>query len=184
MNKTISYTYTRQNHLKYLLDQFNFDDNAIIPVEIYEKIKDDIKHRNLETNDLNLMKIRNIFKKYDYIKYIEHAPLILCNLTGITLPKMTKEDEQKITKIFGEICTSYNHCCPPDRSNFPSYNFILYKICKLLGMHDFSTFYYMSNMSVCKRLNYENIWTDLCVYNYNTWKKYPGYSMTESQKTR
>jgi hypothetical protein len=180
-NKIYNIHTMRLNHLTNILDQFdNIDDSGIsIPLKY---LKQEITKRNIQKSDLAVSRIRNMLKKYNFKKYCEYAPLIFCHLVEIKPLKIKYQDKNEIIKVFDEIVQSYEYCCLPGRASFLNYDYVLQKICKMLGMNEYLIFFslpdsYKKNQE--KMLNNESVWNKLCEYNYDNWKYYLGYEIIE-----
>ncbi len=132
------YAYKRINHFNEWLAQFQAKESTEIPQEIYDGILLELKKERI-TNmaSLKLSKLREILRKLKYNKYYEHIPHILNRLNGQTAPVMSRDNEEKLRHMFKEIQPSFQRHCPPDRSNFLSYSYVLYKFCELLELDEF-----------------------------------------------
>ncbi len=132
------YAYKRINHFNEWLAQFQAKESTEIPQEIFDGILLELKKERI-TNmaSLKLSKLREILRKLKYNKYYEHIPHILNRLNGQTAPVMSRDNEEKLRHMFKEIQPSFQRHCPPDRSNFLSYSYVLYKFCELLELDEF-----------------------------------------------
>lgn len=63
----------------------------------------------------------------------EHTNAICNVLNGVPAPKLTTALEEKLKAMFAEIQEPFERNCPPQRKNFLSYGYTLYKMCELLG---------------------------------------------------
>ncbi len=132
------YAYKRINHFNEWLAQFQAKESTEIPQEVYDSILVELKkERIINMSSLKSTKIREILKKLKFTKYYEHIPHILNRLNGATAPVMSRENEEKLRAMFREIQQSFQKYCPPDRSNFLSYSYVLYKFCELLELDEF-----------------------------------------------
>ena len=155
------YAYKRINHFNEWLAQFQAKESTEIPEEVFENIETQIKKDRLQASSLNRSKIREILKKLKYNSYYEHVPHILSRLNGHTAPVMDRETEEKLRYLFKEIQPSFQKHCPPDRSNFLSYSYVLYKLCELLELDDFlHCFPLLKNRD--KLYAQDKIWEKIC----------------------
>ena len=120
------------------LAQFQAKESTQIPNELYDKILLEIKKERI-TNmaDLTPIKVRDILKKLKYNKYYEHIPHIINKLNGIPPPVMSRDNEEKLRRMFKEIQIPFHKHCPKDRKNFLSYSYVLHKFVQLLSMDEF-----------------------------------------------
>lgn len=63
----------------------------------------------------------------------EHTNAICNILNGVPAPKLPTALEEKLKAMFAEIQQPFERNCPPNRKNFLSYGYTLYKFCELLG---------------------------------------------------
>ena len=87
--------------------------------------------------DLIPIKVRDILKKLKYNKYYEHIPHIINKLNGIPPPVMSRDNEEKLRRMFKEIQIPFHKHCPKDRKNFLSYSYVLHKFVQLLSLDEF-----------------------------------------------
>jgi hypothetical protein len=155
------YAYKRINHFNEWLAQFQAKESTEIPEEVFEAIQGQIKKERLQPSSLNRSKIREILKKLKFNSYYEHVPHILSRLNGHTAPVMDRETEEKLRYLFKEIQPSFQKHCPPDRSNFLSYSYVLYKLCELLELdHFLHCFPLLKNRD--KLYAQDKIWEKIC----------------------
>ena len=163
------YTYKRINHLKEIIAQFQAKESTKIPDHIFDKIKKQIKKERINYKDLTNEKTKEILKNLGYNKYYEHIPFIKDKL-GIKPPVMSNELENLLCNLFIEIQKPYSKYCPPDRVNFLNYYYTIYKLCELLGHHEFLQYFPMLKDRE-KRIEQDLIWKKIC--NELNWKFIP-----------
>ena len=163
------YTYKRINHLKEIIAQFQAKESTKIPDHIFDKIKKQIKKERINYKDLTNDKTKEILKNLGYNKYYEHIPFIKDKL-GIKPPVMSNELENLLCNLFIEIQKPYSKYCPPDRVNFLNYYYTIYKLCELLGHHEFLQYFPMLKDRE-KRIEQDLIWKKIC--NELNWKFIP-----------
>lgn len=165
-----------------LLNQFDdINDDTDIPIDVYQCIKQEMVKRNIQKDDLNVSRIRNILIKLNFEKYCDSAPSIFCHMIGLKNPKINDDDKNKIITVFKEIIVSYRHCCPQNRLSFLNNNYILQKICQMLGMNQYLILFNLPGgfkRNQDKILYSERIWNKLCEYNFHSWKNYSNYVLT------
>ena len=136
--KTISYSYKRENHFNEWISQFQAQETTTIPPEVIQQLRTEFKKLKIKKlNEITHAKVRTLLKKLRLNKYYEHVPYIANSLNGIEPPKLSKILEEKLRIMFKEIQEPFDKHCPPDRKNFLSYSYVLYKFCELLGEDNF-----------------------------------------------
>lgn len=134
MDKTIVYSYKKENHLNEWICQFQAKESTTVPQKIIDDIKQELTKQKIKNkNDITHTKVKEILKKLNYNKYYDHAPYITQMVNGIKPPTMPQELEDRIRLMFHQIQAPFEKYRPKDRTNFLSYSYILYKFCELLG---------------------------------------------------
>jgi hypothetical protein len=154
------YAYKRINHFREILAQFQAKETTLIPDEVLENIKSQIKKERIELKQLTNKKAKEILKKLGYNKYYEHIPFIKDKL-GIKPPVMTPELEDSLCNLFMEIQGPYAKFCPDDRVNFLNYYYTVYKLCELLEQTQFLPYFPMLKDRE-KRIEQDEIWKKIC----------------------
>ena len=154
------YAYKRINHLREILAQFQAKETTLIPDEVIENIKNQIKKERIDFSELTNKKTKEILKNLRYNKYYEHIPFIKEKL-GIKPPIMSQELEEKLCNLFTEIQPVYAKYCPKDRVNFLNYYYTIYKLCELLGERQFLPYFPMLKDRE-KRMEQDTIWKKIC----------------------
>lgn len=172
-------TYSRLDYLMDILGHLKheYEYEYDVPEIVIEEMKNKIAEENINLNNLDLIQCRRLLKKLNYRKYYEYTPYILRKLTGKQLlPKIKDHDELKIIQVFKEVSKSFNYCRPPTRLNFLNYNYVLQKICIMLGLNEYLILFPFQLRNKDNILKHETIWKGLCVYNYDNWKHYPNFA--------
>lgn len=142
MDKTIVYSYKRENHFNEWINQFQAKEMTTIPAHIISELRIELRKNKLnKKSDITQKRIHEFLKKLGYSKYYEHAPYITTLLNGTTPPSMSQELEAKLRTMFHMIQKPFDKFCPGERTNFLSYSYVLYKFCELLGEDEFLQFF-------------------------------------------
>ena len=163
------YAYKRINHFREILAQFQAKETTLIPDEIIENIRQQIKKERLDINTMSNKRTKEVLKKLKYNKYYEHIPFIKDKL-GVKPPIMTPDLEDILCNLFIEIQSPYAKYCPEDRVNFLNYYYTIYKLCELLNQSQFLPYFPMLK-DRDKRIEQDEIWKKIC--EELNWKFYP-----------
>ena len=109
-------------------------------------------------------------KKNDKNCYKEHVHYILYNLSGISPPQLSIQNEEILRTMFKEIQTPFMMYCPSYRKNFLSYSYIFHKFFQLLNM-DHLLIYFPLLKNTSKLHTYDVIWKKIC--QYKKWQYIP-----------
>jgi hypothetical protein len=138
IEKTIIYSYKRENHFNEWICQFQAKESTSVQPEIIDNIKNELKKQKIyQKNDITHTKIREILKKLGYNKYYEHTPYITTIVNGIKPPTMSQDLEDRLRLMFYQIQAPFDKFCPTDRINFLSYSYVLYKFCEIIGEDEY-----------------------------------------------
>jgi hypothetical protein len=132
------YAYKKINHFKEILAQFQGKETTLIPSEVIEMIKQQIKKERIKLEQLTHYKTKEILKKLGFNKYYEHIAFIK-NQLGLKPPVMSPELEETLCNLFMELQSPYSKNCPDYRVNFLNYYYVLYKLCEILGEKHYLT---------------------------------------------
>ena len=162
----------RLNHAKFHLELFKEENPDDIPPNVIDDIKKEIDKRGFNPENLTRTQLVNIMKKLNYRKYYEYSLIIFEKITGKKFPIISDDDKKIILDIFDDVTKCYHQCCPPNRLNFFNYNYVLHRICELVGFDEYLILFPLYK-SVIKLNHNDNVWKKICETNYDKWSKYP-----------
>ncbi len=132
-NKSV-YPYKRLNHFIEWLNNFQGKETIVIPIEIYDKITNELNRLNIQDKSLvNIRMVKNILKKYKLHTYYEHVSYITAQISGIPPPTLSHDTEEYLKTVFIEIEKLFEKYKPKNRMNFLSYPYVLHKIFQIHG---------------------------------------------------
>ena len=161
--KEVTYfAYKRINHFNEWLNQVQGKETTEIPDEVYDKILLEVKKQKI-TNmaDLTNAKVREILKKLKINKYYEHAPHIINRLSGVSMPHIPPELEDRLRHMFCQIQVPFLKHSPPSRKNFLSYSYVLHKFMQLLEKDQYVKYFTLLK-SRDKLQAQDQIWSKIC----------------------
>ena len=162
--------YRRINHFKEWLNQLQAKETTEIVDDIYETIVNELnKYKHIDLLTINRTKMQDILKKLGYNKLYEHIPFIINKITGISPPKIDRETEEKFITMFTIIQEPWELFKPPNRKNFLSYPYVLYKFSELLEKD--SLLCYFPMLQPQKLMEQDMIWSKFC--KFLKWEFYP-----------
>ena len=172
IEKTIVYSYRRENHFNEWIAQFQAKESTNVPSDVIEKLRNEFRKQKIkDVSEITHARVKEFLKKLGLSKYYEHVPYITTILNGIQPPTMPQALEDKLRIMFKHIEAAWEKNKPADRKNFLSYSYTLYKMCELLGEDEYlpcfqllkskEKLYKQDQMwkSICKELQWEWIKT-------------------------
>jgi len=162
MEKNVNYSYKRDNHLNEWIAQFQAKESTTVPDEVINLIRAEFKKRRIkDISEITQSKVKEVLKKLRLNKYYEHSPYIAMILNGIKPPTMTQSLEDRLRLMFNQVQAPFERHCPPDRKNFLSYSYVLYKFCELLSEDDYLQCFPLLK-SKEKLYKQDQIWKKIC----------------------
>jgi hypothetical protein len=162
-NYEISYfSYKRINHLNECISQIQGKETTDIPQEVYDMILLEIKKQKI-TNmaELTPKKLRGILKKLRLNRYYEHLIHLVSKLTGLNIPHLDTEVEEKLRVMFKMIQPAFLKHAPSSRKNFLSYSYTLRKCVELLERDEYLDLFPVLK-SRDKAFEQDKIWAKIC----------------------
>lgn len=134
-----NFSYKRQNHFQEWLNTFQAKESTEVPQAIIDAVMEDLyaKKKVRDVSKITQKKVKEVLKDLKLRKYYDHAPQITARITGVLPPRMTPFQAEQTKLMFAAIQGPFNMHCPPERTNFLSYGYCLYKFCELLGYDEF-----------------------------------------------
>ena len=127
--------YKRLNHFREWLNQFQAKQSPEIPEQVFIYIVKELnKNRVVDLSKLTKKNIKLILKKLEYNIYYEHTTYIINKLNNLPPPKITRDMEKLFISMFYKIQEPWEMYKQPERKNFLSYSYVLYKFCELLEL--------------------------------------------------
>ena len=135
-----TFAYKRDNHFQEWLSSTMAKQNLDVPSALYTKLMEMLYRDRVEPADITAKVVRAKLKELRERKYYEASMQIACKLTGKPPPKMSPAIENKLKMRFRQIQAPFEKFRDellPDRKNFLSYSYVLYKLCELEGLTAF-----------------------------------------------
>jgi hypothetical protein len=156
--------YRRINHFREWLNQFQAKQSPDIPEEVYKDIILELnKTRITDFSELNKKKMKLILKKLGYNSYYEHIHYIINKISNLPASKITRDMEKIFIKMFTKIEVPWEIYKKPNRKNFLSYSYVLYKFCELLEL-DHLLECFTLHKDPNKLMENDEIWKKICLY--------------------
>jgi hypothetical protein len=128
-----SFSYKRINHFNDWLMQVQGKESMSVPDSVCTRVRELIVKRNIPMEDVNNKVTRDILKALKMNKMYDHITQITHKVTGRKPPHLSIEIEEKCRLMFIAIQRPFEVHCPPERKNFLSYPYCLFKFLELLG---------------------------------------------------
>jgi hypothetical protein len=127
------FAYKRINHFKEWLNSLSGNEGSGPPEHVLIELLYELKKDRVETREeVTEERIKGYLKKLGYSKLYYQTPSIIYKLCGTEPPKISRELQEKLIKMFEEIQLPFEKNSPEDRCNFLSYSYVLHKFCQLL----------------------------------------------------
>lgn len=159
----VYFAYKKINHFNEWLAQFQAKENTDIPKDVIEAVMTELKKERItDPKKLKKEKILQILRKLKMSKMYDHVQQIKNRIQNqMTMLVLSKEQEEKLQFMFKEIQPAFIKYCPPGRSNFLSYPYVLYKLCQLLEMDEYLPCFQLLK-SREKLSEQDEVWKKIC----------------------
>ena len=134
------FSYKRANHFIEWLNAAQGREQTTIPEKVLQACGQEIKRLRVPHHKVTPPVIRQALKANKQGKYYEHSVLICFKLTGRRPPRFTASQEEALKTMFLSIQEPFERVRQvkaPERRNFLSYAYCLFKFCELLGLDSF-----------------------------------------------
>jgi hypothetical protein len=169
-----SFSYKRQNHFQEWLNAIQAKENTEVSTSIIEDVMEHMYTVNgiRSVSQITQATLRNTLKQLGMRKQYDHTMQIYVSITGKRPPRFSTFQEEQLRIMFEAIQGPFQKHCPPDRKNFLSYSYCLYKFCELLGYDHFLQ-YFMLLKGVEKLRKQDTIFKKIC--GEMDWQFIPSY---------
>jgi hypothetical protein len=169
-----SFSYKRQNHFQEWLNAIQAKENTEVPNSVIQDVMGYLYHKNgvRSVSQITQANVRNTLKQLGMRKQYDHTMQIYVSITGKRPPRFSTFQEEQLRIMFEAIQGPFQKHCPPDRKNFLSYSYCLYKFCELLGYDHFLK-YFMLLKGVEKLRKQDVIFKKIC--GEMDWQFIPSY---------
>ena len=169
-----SFSYKRQNHFQEWLNAIQAKENTEVSTSIIGDVMTHLYSVNgiRSVSQITQATLRNTLKQLGMRKQYDHTMQIYVSITGKRPPRFSTFQEEQLRIMFEAIQGPFQKHCPPDRKNFLSYSYCLYKFCELLGYDHFLQ-YFMLLKGVEKLRKQDIIFKKIC--GEMDWQFIPSY---------
>ena len=160
------FAYKRVNHFCDWLNAFEtgLHGTSGVPDGVLQQLRYELK--KLRVQDLSTITptlTRQLLKKSGLTKYYEYTNAISAELSGRTPLAFDPLIKQKLRIMFEQLQTPFEIFKPPDRKNFLSYSYVIYKCLQLLGQDSFLQYFTLLKSRDKLKLQ-DSIWRKICQY--------------------
>ncbi|MAJ97142.1 MAG: hypothetical protein CMI56_00820 [Parcubacteria group bacterium] len=133
-----SFSYKRTNHFEDWLLKHQGKETTEVPQEVLNMVMHELYNRRVRSaKDINTNLIRNVLKDLRLRKAYDHVAQITYRLSGKPPNRLSPQMEEQCRLMFLAIQQPFAKHKGPQRKNFLSYSYCLYKFFELLGCDDF-----------------------------------------------
>lgn len=135
-----SFSYKRSNHFIEWLNASQGREHTGVPTDVLDACCKQIHLEGIPTEKVTTKTVRAILKTIGKRKHYENCTLIWSKLTGKIPARFTATQEEALKAMFLSIQEPFEEAratVAPERRNFLSYSYCLFKFCELLGLDQF-----------------------------------------------
>jgi hypothetical protein len=128
-----NFSYKKINHFNEWLMQIQGKENRNVPPDIIDEIRDRLVRKGVGMAEVTTHMVRDELKGLKLSRLYHHVAQIASHVSGKPPPTLSVEIEEKCRMMFVAIQEPFEVHCPPQRKNFLSYPYCLFKFLELLG---------------------------------------------------
>ena len=158
-----NFSYKRQNHFLEWLNTFQAKESSEVPPAVINAVMEELftKAKIRDARAITQKLVRETLKTLKLRKFYDHTPQITARITGVLPPRMTPFQAEQVKLMFSCIQGPFNMHCPPERTNFLSYGYCLFKFCERLGYAEFLPCFTLLK-GADKLACMDKIWAKIC----------------------
>jgi hypothetical protein len=160
-NKKAIPEYHKSSHLKEKLEQKLGLNISYIPIEIINKVKEQLNKEKIKIENLKINDIHKILKKLGYEKFYEFEYAIYNYITNTKLLSLDNIVIKQIESLFTKIENCFKDIKYKNRKSMFMYDYTIRKILEILGYIEESK-HFNPPKDRTKVLDYDKIWKEIC----------------------
>ena len=156
--------YKRYDNFKVILNQFFYGGNRVVPDDIMETIRGEIRD---ETNilypyeiPLTIPILECILKRNELTMYKDSIYFIYFKLSGVPFPHINTKEYNMMLKVFDVVSTIYDKYKPTGRKSFLNYPFVLKQTLIMRAMGQYAK-YIPKLKTHSKQKELEQVWEQI-----------------------
>ena len=161
----VPFSYKRANRFRECLSTLQAKENTDIPQHVIDAVQQEIQKEQItDLTTLDTPKIKGFLKRLGLVKYYEHSPALIIALNGLPPVDIPPHVEEQFNILFQAIQEPFEIVkkqVAPNRQNFLSYYYILYKFSELLGLDEYVQHFPLLKSTDKLRVQ-DQIWKGIC----------------------
>jgi hypothetical protein len=138
------FKYDKMTHLDEWLRRFQAKEHKAVPQEILDIVLMEAKKERITNlNNLTEEKVKKYLKKRDLNAYYDNVIAIINRINKRPPFVLTPEIEQKIKEMFQQIQGPFEKYKAAGRKNMLSYSYLLHQFFLILGLPEFSKYFFL-----------------------------------------
>lgn len=168
----MQHAYKRQTHFNDMLNRVQANTNTKIPDHVLSIVQKAIKDTRMGNAKVTQSLVRRVLKDLKFSKYYDHIISITNWLNDKPTPQLSPETEMKFKTMFDQVQGPFEKYKPKDRKNHLSYNYLLNKLCRIIGVDELCMYFPLLK-SREKLAHQDTIWKKIC--GELNWKFHPSF---------
>lgn len=130
-----TFSYKRQSHFDDLLRLAQGKEAYTLPADIVEAVMRELHAQRVPKEEVTQAKVHQVLRKLRLRRAYDHVAQLTTTITGRHTPRISVPLENQCRQFFMRMQPAFERFCPKNRKNFLSYNYVLFRIFHLLGLH-------------------------------------------------
>jgi hypothetical protein len=135
--------YVRKAHFRTYMQQVQYQEQAKIDIEDILRVANYLAQHGFNSSNGTVGAVRWALLKLKMNRCYNHVTQIFCRVFNKPPPRFTPEQKQILFDMFDAIQDPYFSAPNKGRSNFLSYQVVIYKCCEIRGWNKFLPYFKM-----------------------------------------
>lgn len=164
-NKTLQNSqcskYVRKVHFRLYLTRFQWRETMVVPIDVIWHVSNFLAQCGFTSKNTTVADVRWALQELRLSKYYNNITQVYCRVCNQSPPCLSPDETTKFFQMFDEIQDIYYQLHHQSRTNFLSYQYVMYKLCELQGLYVYLPFFKMLKGDT-NLLAHDDIWKEIC----------------------
>jgi DNA-directed RNA polymerase subunit RPC12/RpoP len=153
--------YIRKVHFRLYLTRFQWRETMMVPVDVIWHVANFLAQNGYTDETTTVTKIRWALQELRLSKWYNNITQIYCRVCNVSPPCLTPDEVRTFFDMFDEIQDAYFQIDQQLRTNFLSYQYVMYKLCELRGLAMYLPYFKMLKGDTNLQAH-DEIWKRIC----------------------
>lgn len=153
--------YVRKVHFRLYLTRFQWRETMVVPIDAIWHVSNFLAQCGFTSKTTTVADVRWALQELRLSKYYNNITQVYCRVCNQSPPCLSPDEITKFFQMFDEIQDVYYQLHHQSRTNFLSYQYVMYKLCELQGLNIYLPYFKMLKGDT-NLLAHDEIWKEIC----------------------